>query len=305
MGVVVSNWFLTQRGLAMGIVSSGIGLGMLVLAPLTDWVLGSAACQPAFLALAALFLFGVAPLKLLAQRHRPEDCGLAVGDRRARGGRAQGPGPTFREGMRSVRFWLVAGGMGLGAISLNLLLIHGIPYLIDAGFSPARATAMLALSGVGAAGAMLLWGWVADRWNGEWAYTVGSLALMASIGVLYVARPGGDALLYAYAVLFALGFASRQGLTSFMVAELAAGRSLGALMGIVGMQISLGTALGPALGGWTYDHTGSYDLAFVIALATAAVSIGCIWLAAPRRGPIPSAARQDERTLAAPERAAA
>ena len=68
-----------------------------------------------------------------------------------------------------MRFWLVADGMGLGAVSLNLLLVHGIPYLIDAGFSPARATSVLALSGVGAAGAMLLWGWVPDRWNGEWA----------------------------------------------------------------------------------------------------------------------------------------
>jgi predicted MFS family arabinose efflux permease len=295
MGVVVSNWFVTQRGLAMGIVSSGIGLGVLVLAPLTEWVLGHAGWEGAFLALGMVFLLGIAPLNLLFQRHRPEDCGLQPLERRAPGARTRGPGPTLREGLRNARFWLVAVGMGLGAVSLNLLLVHGIPYLIDAGFSPARATSVLALSGVGAAGAMLLWGWVADRWNGEWAYTAGSLALMAAIGVLYVVRPGGDALLYGYAALFALGFASRQGLASFMVAELVAGRSLGALMGVVGAQISLGTAIGPALGGWTYDYSGSYEVAFVVSLVTAVVSVGCIWLAAPRHGVIPCAARQDER----------
>jgi sugar phosphate permease len=85
MGVVVSTWFVTQRGLAMGFVSSGIGLGVLVLAPLTEWVLGHAGWEGAFLALGMVSLVGIAPLNLLLQRHRPEDCGLQPIERRAPG----------------------------------------------------------------------------------------------------------------------------------------------------------------------------------------------------------------------------
>jgi MFS family permease len=76
LGVIVANWFVGRRGLATGIVSAGIGLGVLALVPLTGWVLVQAGWQAAFLALGAVFIFGIAPLNALVQRHHPEDCGL-------------------------------------------------------------------------------------------------------------------------------------------------------------------------------------------------------------------------------------
>ena len=44
-----------------------------------------------------------------------------------------------------------------------------------------------------------------------------------------------------------------------------------------------GGAVGPWLTGVLYDHTGSYTLAFWIAIACSAVSAVAIWLAAPRK----------------------
>ncbi|HZU07585.1 MAG TPA: MFS transporter [Chloroflexota bacterium] len=293
-GVIIANWFVRRRGLAGGLVAAGVGVGTLVLAPFTQWVVGQAGWQAAFLMLAALLILGVAPLNAVLQRHRPEDCGLRPdGEREPAAPRPAGlpgrvAGPSVREALTRCRFWALAASFLLGAVPLQFLLAHGVAYLVDVGFSRELAATVLGLSGAGTIGAMLLWGYVADRWGGEWAYTAGSLALMSSIGLLYLVAPGREGLLALYAVLFALGFASRQGLHAFMAAALAQGRSLGALMGILATHVAVGSAIGPALGGWVFDHTGSYQPAFALALASAAVAVGCVWLAAPRRGSLVS-----------------
>jgi hypothetical protein len=48
--------------------------------------------------------------------------------------------------------------------------------------------------------------------------------------------------------------------------------------------LSAGSALGPAMGGWVFDLTGSYDLAFALGVLFTILAVGCIWLAAPRHG---------------------
>jgi MFS family permease len=300
--VVVANWFVRRRGLAVGVVASGVGVGVLVVAPLTQWVIEHAGWRAAFLTLAALFALGLAPLNALAQRRRPEDCGLLPdGGRRAAPPAAPPTGPTVRVALRHPRFWLLAVGFVLGALPLQLLLAHGVAYLVDRGFAPGLAAGVLGLSGGGTAAAMVLWGYVVDRWGGEWAYTAGSLALMASIGVLFAVGPGREPLLYAYAALFALGFASRQGVMTTLAAAVLHGRAFGTLMGILAAGIAFGSALGPYLGGWVFDRTGGYYPAFGLALASAAVSLGCVWLAAPRRGrldaPAPAPAHAEPAAL--------
>lgn len=295
--VVIANWFRRRRGLAVGIVAAGNGLGVLVMAPFTQWLVSQAGWQAAFLALGGLFVLGVAPLNALLQRGRPEELGLLPDGARALDpaafvGGHPGPaaGPTVAVALRSGRFWALAVGFVLGAIPLQFLLAHAVAYIVDVGFARATAAGILGLGGAFTAVSMIMWGSLADRWGSERAYLLGSLALMASIGVLYLLGPGRAALLYVYALTFALGFGSRQGLMAFMAAALLHGRSFGALMGILAAHIALGSAIGPLVGGWLFDATGSYYPAFVVALASAAVSVGCIWLAAPRRGLVGRAA---------------
>jgi MFS family permease len=283
--VVVANWFVQRRGLAIGIVASGVGLGVTVVAPLTQWVIDQASWRAAFLVLAGLFALVVAPLNAFLLRARPADTDDLLRGAGGRGGpSASAAGPTVRVALKHWRFWTLALGFVLGAVPLQFLLAHAVAYLVDLSFAPGLAASVLGLSGLGTAAAMVFWGYVADRWGGEWAYTTGSAALMASIGVLMVIVPGREPLLYVYAGLFALGFASRQGVMTTLAAAILHGPAFGTLMGILAAHIALGSALGPYLGGWIFDHTGSYGPAFWLALVSAALSVICVWLAAPRHG---------------------
>jgi MFS family permease len=66
-------------------------------------------------------------------------------------------------------------------------------------------------------------------------------------------------------------------------AEIFQGRHYGTIFGTLMLASIAGGALGPWLTGALHDATGSYTIAFWIAIAGCALSAVAIWLAAPRR----------------------
>jgi MFS family permease len=66
-------------------------------------------------------------------------------------------------------------------------------------------------------------------------------------------------------------------------AEIFQGRHYGTIFGTLSLASIIGGALGPWVAGALHDRTGSYTLAFTIAIGASAVSAVAIWLAAPRK----------------------
>ncbi|MEA3253780.1 MAG: MFS transporter, partial [Chloroflexota bacterium] len=74
---VVSNWFKRKRGTAIGIMSSGIGAGGLVLSPIVGgWLIPNLGWRHSYLALAILIWVLIIPLALLIVKTKPADMGL-------------------------------------------------------------------------------------------------------------------------------------------------------------------------------------------------------------------------------------
>jgi MFS family permease len=79
-----------------------------------------------------------------------------------------------------------------------------------------------------------------------------------------------------------LGYA----LTSVMgpiVAEIFEGPHYGSVFGTMSIALITGGAAGPWITGVIHDMTGSYRLAFLLAIACCAISAAAIWIAAPRK----------------------
>jgi MFS family permease len=66
-------------------------------------------------------------------------------------------------------------------------------------------------------------------------------------------------------------------------AEIFQGRHYGSIFGTLMLSSIAGGAAGPWLTGVLYDRTGSYTLAYWIAIVFSVVSAVAIWLAAPRK----------------------
>lgn len=287
----LSNWFIRKRGMAIGITASGIGLGILVVVPSTQWLIATYGWRAAFFVLAALLAVVIAPLNYCFQRQRPEqmnlkpDFGYSPPQESKRHGPAMGAaGPSLKAALRTWRFWAFAFGVLAGAIPLHMVLIHQVAAVSDAGFSKEMAAFGLGLIGLFTAPAMIFMGLLADRIGRQKAYLLGSASLMIGIALLMIISDARQNwLLYTFPPFIAFGFSSRQSLYPTIAADLFHGNSFGAIIGAIALFIGAGAGIGPWLGGVIHDLTGDYLWAFWVAQALTFVSVVCIWLAASRR----------------------
>jgi MFS family permease len=285
----LSNWFIRKRGMAIGTAASGIGLGILLVVPWTQWLITTYGWRAAFFILAGVLAIVVAPLNYFFQRQRPEEMNLKpdFGDPRVRPSghvkAARFDGPSLKEALRTWRFWAFALGVLAGAIPLHMVLIHQVAAVSDAGFSKELAAFGLGLIGLFTAPSMISMGLLADRIGRQWSYLLGSASLMVGIFLLMMITDADRRwLFYAFPPFIAFGFSSRQSLYPTIAADLFHGKSFGAIIGAIALFIGAGAGIGPWLGGAIHDWTGSYYWAFCVAQALAFFSVVFIWMASSR-----------------------
>jgi MFS family permease len=290
------NWFVRRRGLALSLAFSGVGVGSIILLPWLGTLIGRAGWRAACWTLGLLVLALLAPLNLLLKR-RPEDLGLEPdGDRSSRDAAASSPTAnvvdpawvavdwTLGRALRTARFWWIAGGYLSGLFAWYAVQVHQTKYLVEIGFSPTDAAWALGLVSLAGIPGQIALGHLSDRIGREWVWTVGSLGFaLCYLALLLLRQAPTPALLY-FMVLSQgmLGY----GLTSVIgaiPAEIFQGRHYGTIFGTLMLAAIAGGAAGPWVTGALYDATGSYTLAFSIAIGLSALSALAIWLAAPRQ----------------------
>lgn len=295
-GLFLPNWFSRRRGLAMSLAFSGVGVGSVILLPWLQSLIVRAGWRTACLALGILVLALLLPLNLLVRR-RPEDIGLHPdGDSL---GHATGNSAaslsivdpawvavewTLSRAVRTMRFWWMALGYFCALFTWYAVQVHQTKYLQDIGFTPALAA--WALGGVSLAGipGQIALGHLSDRIGREFVWVVGNLGFAAALLLLLALRdtPTLPLLYLMIAAQGVLGY----GITSVIgaiPAEIFQGRHYGSIFGTLMLASIAGGALGPWLTGALHDTTGSYTIAFWIAIGCSLLSAVAIWLAAPRR----------------------
>jgi MFS family permease len=289
------NWFVRRRGLALSLAFSGVGAGSIVLLPWLQSVIGREGWRGACWSMGLLVLALLAPINLLLKR-RPEDLGLQPdGDSSSP---AVGPGGrtanvvdaawvavdwTVGRAARTARFWWIAVGYFAGLFAWYAVQVHQTKYLVEIGFSPADAAWALGFVSLAAIPGQIALGHLSDRIGREWVWTVGGLGFVLCYLVLLLLRQAPTPTLL-YLMVIAQGTLG-YGLVSVIgtiPAEIFEGRHYGAIFGTIMLAAIGGGAAGPWVTGLLHDATGSYALAFAIAIGCSVVSAIAIWLAAPR-----------------------
>ena len=290
------NWFVRRRGLAMSIAFSGVGIGSIVLLPWLQTLIAHSGWRSACTGMGILVFVLLAPLNLLIRR-RPEDLGTGPdGDRVAPASTAARPHAnvvdhawtaidwTLARALGTARFWWIAAGYFCGLFSWYAVQVHQTKYLIESGFAPMYAAWALGFVSFAAIPGQIALGHISDRIGREWVWTVGNAGFVLCYIALLLMRasPSPALLWFMVAVQGFLGY----GLTSVVgaiPAEIFQGRHYGGIFGtLMGIGIA-GGALGPWVTGALYDASGSYALAFSLAIGASLASAVCIWLAAPRQ----------------------
>ena len=289
------NWFVRRRGLAISVAYSGVGVGSIILLPWLQDLIGRAGWRASCWALGILILALLAPLNLLLRR-RPEDLGLEPdGDDAPPGSPAANRTAnvvdlawaavdwTLGRAMRTTRFWWIMVGYFCGLFVWYAVQVHQTKYLVEIGFSPTDAAWALGFVSLAGIPGQIALGHLSDRIGREWVWTVGSLGFaLCYVALLLLRHAPTPTLLYLMVVSQGmLGY----GLTSVVgaiPAEIFQGRHYGTIFGTLMLASIVGGAAGPWVTGALYDATGSYTLAFSLAIGSSVLSAVAIWLAAPR-----------------------
>jgi MFS family permease len=115
-------------------------------------------------------------------------------------------------------------------------------------------------------------------------YSLGCIIAIMALGALSLSSdPSQSWMLYLYVILFGPGVGLVGPTGTAALADLFQGNNFGTINGFVVAGFGLGGSIGPWLGGFIYDVTGSYNLAFLISAFSIAVAALLVWIAAPRK----------------------
>jgi MFS family permease len=273
--ILITNWFDSHRGRAMGLTMLGIGAGGFLLPPFNELMIRLVGWRLAWVVAAAIIVGIVVPLIAVFVRTWPSELGLLVDGAKAgdRSGSTPAPsitGLSVKSAVATTAFWLLFIIFVLQLIGVSAMNFHFVPFATqEANFGPQQAAFYYGLTiGCSIAG-RLLFGWLADRWPPALLLAC-SFALLALgpalIELLVFHLELRDArLLWLYAVPFGIGIGA-----NFVTMPVLVGRCFGQLhfsriMGLMMSGFAVGIIIGVPGAGFVFDRTGSYEWVFIAA----------------------------------------
>ncbi len=270
---IVPRWFARSRGTAMGVLSTGNAVSAVAFYPLNAWLIATLGWRAALVAFGGIVAVVTVALTLF-YRDPP-----AQEDRPAQREDSAGAEWTLRRALRSSRLWAAFAMTALGTIGFQIMATHQVAHAVDRGFQQAAVVWVFAFGAGCMMAGNLLGGWLSDRLGRGRVFVFGSIVAIAGIGCLAATRGPQDVLLLVFYTASGIGFGMRIAQLSAIPADVFSGPQLGAILGVVQAGGGIGGAIGPFLGGWLFDATGSYRLAFAAAAVAIAGAAVAAWLA--------------------------
>jgi MFS family permease len=266
MMAAVTGWFDTQRGLAVSLVSAGMGMAPMTMSPLAAWLITVTDWRSALLVIAgicaalmipAAFLVRTPPALAAGAVTSPEDAGPR-------------PDMTVRDAVRSPQFIVLLLANFFCCATHSGPIFHTVSYAVTCGIPMIAAVSIYSVEGLAGMGGRIAFGLMGDRFGAKRVLVAGLLA--QAFGVLayvFVSQLGG---FYAVAVLVGFIYAGVMPLYAVIVRENFPMRMMGTIIGGTAMAGSLGMATGPLVGGILYDQFGTYQWLYVMSWALGLVA---------------------------------
>ena len=277
MITAASRWFTTNRSLAVALVSIGLGIGSMTMAPLAGLLIQGHGWRDAMAIMGVIAWAVVLPLGLMVREPPVEP---------ASAGPAVGAELSFGDALRTPQFAVIALTHFACCAAHSGPIFHMARYAIACGVVPLTAATVFTAAGLGGLFGRVLGGVIADRVGVKPVLLV-MLVLQAGSIALYLTATG-LASLYALSVLFGFAYGGVMPLYALLVRQQFGQRSMGSTFGAVTAVSTLGMALGPVVGGWIFDRFAAYTW---LHLGAAIIGLGAVAIFVTFRAPQPAVLR--------------
>lgn len=274
------SWFIRRRGLALGLVTMGSGLGG-SLVPVLGWMMVRYGWREAAVA-TGIFVILTGVLIGLVQKERPERYGelpdggpAPEAEKKKEGllsrlrGRKKGKKEevdfTPRQALATSAFWFISVGAALRLMVTSGVAVHLIPFLVSLGVSRELSATILGAMAVVSISGRLGLGLLADFFDKRMVLIAGLGLQLLGILVLLKGQVLGLTIMIAlFLLVYAPGYGGLAAVNHAIRGEYFGRRHFGTIMGFMGMVQMAGTISGPVVAGLIWDLSGSYTLAFIV-----------------------------------------
>ncbi len=271
---IIIRWFNSKRGLAIGLATSGQGLGTVMMAPLAAYLIATVSWRMSYLVMGMIVWLFVIPTAMLL-RKEPGEMGLlpygAELSKSKTGGSHRGEGSNPPTGFslfyafKSRNFWCVGVIWLLFSMCLYMVLTHIVPHATDMGIPTMKAATILSVIGAMSIPGRLLVGKISDN-SGRKAIAI-VCALFLTGATIWLIYSKALWMFYLFALVFGFFYGGLSTSVTALVGDIFGQRSIGIIMGTLEMGWYLGASLGPLMGGLVYDMSNNYSTAFSINVA--------------------------------------
>jgi MFS family permease len=256
--VLLSRWFDSGRGKAMGVAYLGIGLGGAIVPLLAFTLTESLGWRGAVRALGVLMVLIAFPAAYFVREPPAQPAHKGA------------PAPSLQRVLTRPAFYLLMIGSmasigAVGGTMQNLALFLRLDRQFPQGSIDLTLSLILAGSLVG----RLFMGWLADRWPKKRVMLLIYVIVAATIPPLFYAPT--PAVLAICAFFFGIGLGGDYMIIPLMAADLYGVAIMGRVMGVVLTADSVSEALVPMFVASLRDETGSYTSGFLVLVTLAAV----------------------------------
>lgn len=270
MMALASAWIDRHRSLAVALVSAGMGVSPVTVAPSASMLISAYDWRTAMLVIGIAAAALLIPACFLIRPAPQPATGASAGADTA---------PqiewTAAQALRTPQFITLACAHFACCAAHSGPIFHMVSYAMVCGIAPLTAVTVYSVAGFSGLGGRLLLGALADRLGAKPVLVAGLLVQALCIATYLAVYRLGE--FYALSVAFGLAYGGVMPLYAVLVREFFGARIMGTVFGAVSAFASLGMALGPWAGGLVYDTTQTYTWlhagSFAIGLAAVAVAL--------------------------------
>jgi MFS family permease len=269
MMATVTGWFDTHRGLAVSLVSAGMGMAPMTMSPLVAWLVTSHDWRTTMQILAVVVGSIMIPVALLVRRPPALEAASVV----ASDGATAEPEMSLAQALRSPQFITLLLTNFFCCATHSGPIIHTVSYAVSCGIPMIAAVTIYSVEGLAGMGGRIAFGLLGDRLGAKRVLVAGLFA--QAFGALAYVFVRELAAFYAVAALFGFIYAGTMPLYSVLIRENFPLRMMGTVIGGTAMAGSLGMATGPVAGGLIYDTFASYAWLYI---GSWAVGLGAFFI---------------------------
>jgi MFS family permease len=265
---ITTRWFTKNRGTALGLVSSGVGIGTLLMVPGAERLIEAVEWPQAFIVfgiisglvviIGAFFLKSPPSGSAVPASLPPERTGNIGIPAKAK----LIPQMSLKEAIVNPFMILIILVFGLLFFCMQMVIVHLVNYATDLGINSLVAASLVSIIGVISILGRMVMGAGSDRLGTHNILILVCGLFVISMVCLIFARQLWA--FYFFAIFFGFAYGGEVPQIPLLVSSIGGTKSLATLIGLTLFFGNIGGALGPWVAGKVFDLSGHYQLAFII-----------------------------------------